>query len=192
MKVCFATNNKHKLEEVKQILGDRFELYTLAAVGFEGEIPETHETIEENSLEKAAYIFPLVNMPVFSDDSGLEIEALEGRPGVHSAHYAGTRDALANIQKVMAELGDQRNRKAQFKTVITYFDGQRTEQFEGVVEGVITEELSGHEGFGYDPIFKPDGFDQTFAEMMPELKNQISHRKRAAEKLSDFLNTLNK
>jgi XTP/dITP diphosphohydrolase len=192
MKVCFATNNKHKLEEVKQILGDRFELYTLAAAGFEGEIPETHETIEENSLEKAAYIFPLVNMPVFSDDSGLEIEALEGRPGVHSAHYAGTRDALANIQKVMAELGDQRNRKAQFKTVITYFDGQRTEQFEGVVEGVITEELSGHEGFGYDPIFKPDGFDQTFAEMMPELKNQISHRKRAAEKLSDFLNTLNK
>jgi len=192
MKICFATNNEHKLEEVEQILGDRFELYTLAAVGFEGDIPETHDTIEENSLQKAEYVFARVNMPVFSDDSGLEIEALAGRPGVHSAHYAGTRDASANIQKVMNELADERNRAAQFKTVITYFDGQRVEQFEGVIKGVITEELSGHEGFGYDPIFKPDGFDQTFAEMTPELKNQISHRKRAAEKLSDFLNTLEK
>lgn len=191
MKLCFATNNAHKLEEVQQILGDRFQLISLKDAGFEGEIPETHETLEENSLEKAAFIYDRVQMPVFSDDSGLEVEALNGKPGVHSAHYAGTRDADVNMQKVLTELEGNTHRAAQFRAVITYCDGSQVKRFEGTVKGSLAEKKSGADGFGYDPIFVPEGYDRTFAEMSADLKNSMSHRKRAAEKLADFLHSLN-
>mgnify|MGYP001124640640 CR=1 FL=1 len=191
MKLCFATNNAHKLEEVQQILGNRFQLISLKEAGFEGEIPETHETLEENSLEKAAFIYDRVQMPVFSDDSGLEVEALNGKPGVHSAHYAGTRDADVNMQKVLTELEGNTHRAAQFRAVITYCDGSQVQQFEGAVKGSLAEKKSGADGFGYDPIFVPEGYDRTFAEMSADLKNSMSHRKRAAEKLADFLHSLN-
>lgn len=187
MKLCFATNNAHKLEEVRQILGDRFQVISLEDAGFKGEIPETHETLEENSLEKAQFIFDKVKIPVLSDDSGLEIQALNGRPGVHSAHYAGTRDALANMQKVLAELAGEAVRTAQFRAVISYIDPQNSKQFEGIVSGRIAKELSGAAGFGYDPIFIPNGYELSFAEMDAEIKNSMSHRKRATEKLAEFL-----
>ena len=188
MMICFATNNSHKLEEVREILGDRFELISLSEAGFSGEIPETHETLEENSEEKAQYVFDKIQMPVFSDDSGLEIAALGGRPGVHSAHYAGTRDAEANMEKVLNELGDTEDRKAQFRAVITFVDGKQLQQFEGAVQGAIATKRSGADGFGYDPIFIPEGYENSFAEMSAELKNTMSHRKRAVEKLAIFLN----
>lgn len=191
MKICFATNNAHKLQEVQQILGDRFQVISLKEAGFDGDIPETHETLEENSLEKAAYVFERIQLPVFSDDSGLEIEALNGKPGVHSAHYAGTRNATVNMQKVLDELQGITDRKGQFRAVITYCDGSQTEQFEGVIKGSLAEEVVGADGFGYDPIFIPEGHQHTFAEMSAELKNTMSHRKRAVEKLADFLHTLN-
>lgn len=190
MKICFATNNAHKLAEVRMILGDQYVVQSLKEAGFEGDIPETHETLEENSLEKAAYVFQKIGIPVFSDDSGLEIQALSGRPGVHSAHYAGTRDADANMNKVIQELDDKAERGAQFRTVITYYDGEESRQFEGIVSGRIAKSRTGADGFGYDPIFIPDGYDVSFAEMSAELKNSMSHRKRATEKLVDFLDTL--
>ena len=190
MKICFATNNGHKLEEVRQILGERFEVLSLEEAGFSGDIPETHETLEENSLEKAQFVYERIQIPVFSDDSGLEIVALDGRPGVHSAHYAGTRDAEANMQKVLVELSDTADRSAQFRAVMTYYNRQESVQFEGIVKGSIALERSGVDGFGYDPIFIPKGFDKSFAEMSSEVKNTMSHRKGAAEKLADFLNSL--
>lgn len=172
------------------ILGDRFEVLSLKKAGFEGEIPETHETLEENSLEKASFVFDKIGIPVFSDDSGLEINALGGKPGVHSAHYAGTRDAEANIDKVLFELGEHQDRAAQFRAVMTYCDGKQHKQFEGIVRGRIAMARSGAEGFGYDPIFIPEGHQISFAEMSADMKNTMSHRKRASEKLADFLNTL--
>ena len=169
MKICFTTNNAHKLLEVKEILGDSIELLSLSDIGFEGDIPETHETLEENSLEKAQYIFQKYRIPVFSDDSGLEVVALNGKPGVHTAHYAGSREA-------------------RFRAVITYIDLEgKEQQFEGIVDGQIAPEMSGAEGFGYDPIFIPLGYEKTFAELSSEVKNTISHRKRALEKLVQFL-----
>lgn len=189
MKICFTTNNAHKLLEVKEILGDSIELLSLSDIGFEGDIPETHETLEENSLEKAQYIFQKYRIPVFSDDSGLEVVALNGKPGVHTAHYAGSRDAVANISKVLSELeGQTNNREARFRAVITYIDLEgKEQQFEGIVDGQIAPEMSGAEGFGYDPIFIPKGYEKTFAELSSEVKNTISHRKRALEKLVQFL-----
>ena len=187
MKICFATNNAHKLDEVRQILGGRFELLSLEEAGFFGDIPETHDTIEENSLEKASYVYRQIQMPVFSDDSGLEIKSLEGRPGVHSAHYAGTRDAQANMEQVLKELEGITDRSGQFRTVITYVDQNRQEQFEGVVLGSIAQAERGKDGFGYDPIFIPQDHQISFAEMTPEHKNQISHRRKAVEKFSKFL-----
>lgn len=189
MKICFTTNNAHKLQEVKEILGDSIELLSLSDIGFEGDIPETHETLEENSLEKAQYIFQKYRIPVFSDDSGLEVVALNGKPGVHTAHYAGSRDAVANMSKVLSELeGQTNNREARFRAVITYIDSEgKEQQFEGVVDGQIAPEMSGAEGFGYDPIFIPLGYEKTFAELSSEVKNTISHRKRALEKLVQFL-----
>lgn len=189
MKICFTTNNAHKLQEVKEILGDSIELLSLSDIGFEGDIPETHETLEENSLEKAQYIFQKYRIPVFSDDSGLEVVALNGKPGVHTAHYAGSRDAIANMSKVLSELeGQTNNRKARFRAVITYIDLEgKEQQFEGIVDGQIAPEMSGAEGFGYDPIFIPLGYEKTFAELSSEVKNTISHRKRALEKLVQFL-----
>jgi len=190
MKICFATNNAHKLEEIKQILGDRFQILSLEETGFKGEIPETHETIEENSLEKAQFVFDKIKIPIFSDDSGLEIEALDGRPGVHTAHYSGSRDAIANMDKVLGELQGIETRGARFKAVMTFINGNHQAQFEGIVNGKIAMEKTGEDGFGYDPIFIPQGYDTTFAQMSDELKNTMSHRKRAAEKLADFLNSL--
>ncbi len=189
MKICFTTNNAHKLQEVKEILGDSIELLSLSDIGFEGDIPETHETLEENSLEKAQYIFQKYRIPVFSDDSGLEVVALNGKPGVHTAHYAGSRDAVANMSKVLSELeGQTNNREARFRAVITYIDLEgKEQQFEGIVDGQIAPEMSGAEGFGYDPIFIPKGYEKTFAELSSEVKNTISHRKRALEKLVQFL-----
>ena len=190
MKICFATNNQRKLDEVRQILGDRFDLVSLKEAGFTGEIPETHETLEENSLEKAQYVYERINMPVFSDDSGLEVEALDGKPGVHSAHYAGTRDALDNIVKVLRELGDTSNRKAQFRAVITFIYQDEPQQFEGIVTGKLTRTVHGEGGFGYDPIFIPNGYNQTFAELSAKIKNSISHRKRSVEKLANYLKSI--
>ncbi len=190
MKICFATNNEHKLQEIQEILGDRFNILSLKQAGFNGEIPETHETLEENSLEKAQFVYDRIKMPVFSDDSGLEIPALDGRPGVHSAHYSGSRDAKANMAKVLEELSDNEQRSGQFRAVMTYLDGDHQEQFEGIVSGNITYKESGVDGFGYDPIFIPENNHVTFAEMTAEAKNEISHRKRAVEKLAKFLNSL--
>lgn len=190
MKVCFTTNNAHKLQEVKEIVGDSIELLSLSDIGFSGDIPETHETLEENSLEKAQYIFDRFQIPVFSDDSGLEVEALDGKPGVHTAHYSGTRDAVANMTQVLNELKPSDNRKAQFRAVMTYIDALgNARQFEGIVEGEVAQQISGKEGFGYDPIFIPQGYDTTFAELSSEIKNGISHRKRALEKLVQFIKT---
>ncbi|WP_420388152.1 RdgB/HAM1 family non-canonical purine NTP pyrophosphatase [Roseivirga sp.] len=188
MNICFTTNNAHKLKEVKEIVGDSIELLSLSDIGFSGDIPETHETLEENSLEKAQYIFDRYHTPVFSDDSGLEVLALDGRPGVHTAYYSGSRDAVANMSKVLDELKGESNRKARFRAVMTYIDQEgRINQFEGIVDGQIADDMSGADGFGYDPIFIPDGYDQTFAELSSEIKNTISHRKRALEKLVQFI-----
>lgn len=188
MKVCFTTNNQHKLQEVKEILGDSIELLSLSDIGFSGDIPETHETLEENSLEKAQYIFDRYRIPVFSDDSGLEVKLLDQKPGVHTAHYSGSRDAVANMKKVLNELGKEQDRTAQFRTVMTYIsESGKPQQFEGIVKGTVALEMSGAEGFGYDPIFIPENYDRTFAELSSEIKNQISHRKRALEKLVNHL-----
>lgn len=182
-RICFATNNAHKLEEVRAILAGRFELLSLNDLNFTTEIPEPYETIEENALAKAQFVFTRLKMSVIADDSGLEIQALEGKPGVHSAHYAGTRDAKANIDLVLTQMKDHQNRQARFKSVIAYIDGEGKQQsFEGTVEGNITKEVRGADGFGYDPIFMPEGYDRTFAELSSTEKNTISHRKRALEK----------
>jgi len=190
-KICFATNNAHKLAEVQSILGDRFEVQSLKDIGFEGELPETHETLEENSLEKAEFLFNQFKVPVFSDDSGLEVIALGGKPGVHTAHYAGDRNADKNMDKVLSELEGANDRSGQFRAVVTYIDASGVQQFEGIIKGQVALEKIGKDGFGYDPIFIPEGYNQTFAELSAEVKNTMSHRKRSVEKLAQFLNNLN-
>lgn len=190
-KICFATNNAHKLAEVQSILGDRFEVQSLKDIGFEGELPETHETLEENSLEKAEFLFNQFKVPVFSDDSGLEVVALGGKPGVHTAHYAGDRNADKNMDKVLSELEGANDRSGQFRAVVTYIDASGVQQFEGIIKGQVALEKIGKDGFGYDPIFIPEGYNQTFAELSAEVKNTMSHRKRSVEKLAQFLNKLN-
>lgn len=190
-KICFATNNAHKLAEVQSILGDRFEVQSLKDIGFEGELPETNETLEENSLEKAEFLFNQFKVPVFSDDSGLEVIALGGKPGVHTAHYAGDRNADKNMDKVLSELEGANDRSGQFRAVVTYIDASGVQQFEGIIKGQVALEKIGKDGFGYDPIFIPEGYNQTFAELSAEVKNTMSHRKRSVEKLAQFLNKLN-
>lgn len=190
-KICFATNNAHKLAEVQSILGDRFEVQSLKDIGFEGELPETHETLEENSLEKAEFLFNQFKVPVFSDDSGLEVIALGGKPGVHTAHYAGDRNEDKNMDKVLSELEGANDRSGQFRAVVTYIDASGVQQFEGIIKGQVALEKIGKDGFGYDPIFIPEGYNQTFAELSAEVKNTMSHRKRSVEKLAQFLNKLN-
>ncbi|MFY0594094.1 RdgB/HAM1 family non-canonical purine NTP pyrophosphatase [Roseivirga sp.] len=191
MKLCFATNNEHKLEEVRQILGDRFQILSLKDIGFEGELPETHETLEENSFEKAEYLFERFQIPIFSDDSGLEVHSLNGRPGVHTAYYAGDRNASKNMAKVLEELAEHTDRSAQFRAVVTFIDTNGHHQFEGIIEGQIAPEMTGEDGFGYDPIFLPEGYNKTFAQLSAEVKNTMSHRKRSVEKLAQFLKALN-
>lgn len=188
MKLCFATNNKNKLNELKKAVGASIEIVSLEEIGCFDEIPETGDTLEANSLEKAIYIWDRYQIPTISDDTGLEIHALDGRPGVYSARYAGLQcNSDDNMKKVLKELEGVEDRNASFKTVITYLNGEEVHQFAGICKGKIREEYSGQMGFGYDPIFEPEGFDITFAEMEMEDKNKISHRGRAIVKLEEFI-----
>ena len=211
MKIVFATNNEHKLSEIRAILGDAFEVVSLADIGCHEDIPETGQTLEENALMKAEYIYDKYHLSCFADDTGLEVEALNGAPGVYSARYAAmeatvpagspagiSHDSEANMARLLRELANNYNRKARFRTVIAFIEKKDVcpcgctsikvvHKFEGIVNGEITREKSGAEGFGYDPIFRPDGYDKTFAELGADIKNQISHRARAVAKLAEFL-----
>ena len=188
MKICFATNNAHKIQEASQLLGDAFTLLSLADIGCQKELPENQSTIVGNSEEKASYVYQHHRINCFADDTGLEVDALDGKPGVHSAHYAGPqRSSEDNMQLLLKELAGHTNRSAQFRTVITlWLDGQM-HHFEGIVQGHIAEQHSGQQGFGYDPIFIPERYDRSFAEMTMEEKNEISHRGKAVRKLVEFL-----
>ena len=191
MKIVFATNNAHKLSEVSALLGDRFELVTLREVGITEDIPETGATLDENASIKARYVYERTGLSCFADDTGLEVEALGGAPGVHSARYATDgHDFAANNHKLLRELEGKANRKARFRTVISLIVDGVERQVEGIVEGEITTSESGAEGFGYDPLFVPDGCDRTFAEMPAEEKNAISHRGRAVKKLVALLHDI--
>lgn len=194
MKIVFATNNKNKLREIREIVGDKFEILSLADINCDVDIPETGATLEENAMQKARYVWDNYHMNVFADDTGLEVEALGGEPGVHSARYAeGTdHDSNANMTKLLRRLDKNNNRKAQFRTVIALImnEGQTIVEFEGKVEGHIATEKHGTEGFGYDPIFVPEGYDKSFAQLGEEIKNGISHRARAVKKLAEYLANL--
>ena len=191
--IVFATNNEHKLSEIRSILGEEFEVKSLNDIGCHEEIPEDFDTLEDNAAQKAHYIFDKYHVDCFADDTGLEVEALNGEPGVHSARYAeGTdHDSEANMDKLLQKLDGQDNRNARFRTVIALIQQGEPEPkvslFQGTVYGVITQKKSGAEGFGYDPIFQPDGYDQTFAELGNDIKNNISHRAHAVSKLAEFL-----
>lgn len=187
-KLVFATNNQHKLQEIKEILKDKFEVVSLKEINFFDEIEEPFETLHENALQKARVIHQFCGLDVFSDDTGLEVDALNGEPGVYSARYAGENCSFQdNVNKLLEALNSEVNRKAKFRTVIALILNNQEYTFDGVVEGEITKEQSGSEGFGYDPIFKPEGLETTFAEMTSEAKNKISHRGRAVQKLANFL-----
>ena len=189
MELVFATNNKHKLEEISHILDEHYKIVSLKEIGCNEDIAETAETLEGNALLKARYIHSRYGRDCFADDTGLEIDALEGKPGVFSARYAGPgHDHQKNMDKVLFEMAGQANRKAQFRTVIALILEGQEYLFEGIVKGEILTERHGDKGFGYDPIFKPDGFDLSFAEMDLDDKNEISHRGRATRKLAEFLN----
>ena len=207
MKIVFATNNQHKLQEIRQIMGDRVEVLSLKDIGCDVDIPETGQTLEENALQKARYIYDNYHIDCFADDTGLEVEALNGAPGIYSARYASmengaaSHDSEANMARLLRELADQDNRTARFRTVIALIlkkdvcpcgctSIKQEHLFEGIVNGEITRERSGAEGFGYDPIFRPEGYDKTFAELGADIKNQISHRARATQKLAEYLKTL--
>ncbi len=188
MKIIFASNNKNKIREIKHVLGNSFTLLSLNDINMEEDIPENEPTLEGNALFKARYIFMATGMDVFADDTGLEVEALDGLPGVHSARFAGeNKDSGANIDKLLALLGTSVNRNARFRTVIALIIDGKEYLFEGIVSGKIINEKRGTEGFGYDPVFIPEGKKLTFAEMDLDEKNKISHRARAFEKLKGFL-----
>ena len=209
-RIVFATNNAHKLDEIRQILNGRIEVLSLKDIGCDVDIPETGTTLEENALQKAEYVFSHYHVDVFADDTGLEVDALGGAPGIYSARYATidengadiaaapTHDSEANMAKLLRELEENNNRRARFRTVIALIQKRdvcpcgcnsikEIHRFEGIVEGQITHERSGVGGFGYDPVFQPNGYDKTFAELGIEVKNQISHRARATAKLCEFL-----
>ncbi|MEJ2595226.1 MAG: non-canonical purine NTP diphosphatase [bacterium] len=187
-RILFATNNLHKLKEVQHILGNRFQVLGLKDIGFSGDIAETGSTLEENASIKSRFIYKKYGMDCFSDDTGLEIEALGGRPGVYSARYAGEEgNAIKNMNKVLTEMEGAQNRKARFRTVISLILEGNEYTFEGIVNGRIILEPRGSEGFGYDPVFVPEGYTQTFAELSAEEKNNISHRSRAVQKLANYL-----
>jgi XTP/dITP diphosphohydrolase len=205
-KIVFATNNKHKLEEIRSILGDDFEVLSLSDIGCHEDIPETSDTLEGNAMQKAQYVFDKYGYDCFADDTGLEVDALGGEPGIYSARYAAldgddsiSHDSEANMAKLLRKLEGVENRKARFRTVIALIttkdnspsligrEGVGLLLFEGIVNGSIIRERRGGEGFGYDPIFQPEGYDQTFAELGSEIKNHISHRARAVEKLAHYL-----
>ena len=212
MKIVFATNNQHKLSEIRSILGDSIEVLSLKDIGCDVDIPETGKTLEENALQKAQYIYDHYHIDCFADDTGLEVDALDGAPGVYSARYASmassasnssspspaSHDSEANMTRLLKELGENNNRRARFRTVIALIQKKNVcpcgctsikeiHKFEGNVEGEIIRERRGGEGFGYDPIFQPEGYDQTFAELGMDIKNHISHRARATQKLADYL-----
>lgn len=190
-RLVFATNNAHKLNEISSILGDKIELLSLKDINCDVDIPETAETLEGNAILKAEYINKNYSIDCFADDTGLEVEALNGAPGVYSARYAGGdgHDSLANMQKLLYNLYGKENRKAQFRTVICLIINGKEHIFEGIVKGSISKEKRGEGGFGYDPIFIPEGYDKSFAELGTDIKNKISHRAKAVEKLIHFLKT---
>jgi XTP/dITP diphosphohydrolase len=212
MKIVFATNNQHKLDEIRSILGSKFEVVSLADIGCHEDIPETGTTLEENALMKAQYVYDHYHVSCFADDTGLEVEALNGAPGVYSARYASmasdtssispaSHDSEANMARLLRELENNNNRKARFCTVIALIEKKDVcpcgctsikliHKFEGIVNGEIIHEKRGGEGFGYDPIFQPEGYTETFAELGLDIKNKISHRARATQKLAEYLKTL--
>ena len=188
--LIIATNNAHKLQEIQPLISDHFDIKTLKQIGCTDDIPETADSLEGNALLKARYIFEKYGCDCFADDTGLEIEALNGRPGVFSARYASDgHDFEANIDKVLGEMHGIDNRNARFRTVIALILDGKVNYFEGIVNGKIITERKGSEGFGYDPVFIPEGYTQTFAEMSLDKKNKISHRARAVARLVDFLNS---
>lgn len=186
--LVFATNNQHKVDEIRLVIGNQFNIITLKEAGIDIDIPEPHDTLEANATEKSQTIYQLTQQNCFSEDTGLEVAALNGEPGVKSARYAGEgRDFQANIDKLLEKLGTQPNRRARFRTVVSLILGGNEYQFDGICEGHIITAQKGVAGFGYDPVFIPDGSTKTFAEMGPEEKNQFSHRKKAVTKLIHFL-----
>ena len=190
-KLVFATNNPHKLKEVSDILKEKVDIISLNDIQCHEDIPETADTLEGNALLKAKYIYNNYHLNCFADDTGLEIEALNNEPGVYSARYAGTdKNPEANMMKVLQQLENQSNRKARFRTVIALIMDGKTYLFDGIVNGTITKAKQGNAGFGYDPIFMPEGYEHTFAELGEEIKNNISHRAIAIKKLCDFLNLI--
>lgn len=188
MKLVFATNNRHKLQEVRDIVGDRVEVLSLNDIDCHDDIPETADTLEGNALIKARYIYEKYGLDCFADDTGLEVEALDGAPGVYSARYAGEEcDSEANMKKLLQNLTGKNNRNAQFRTVIALIIKGEEQLFNGIVKGTISCSKMGDSGFGYDPIFIPEGHSESFAQMSSEMKNSISHRYRATRQLSDYL-----
>ena len=186
--LVFATANEHKLSEIKNILPE-FKILGLKDIGVYEDIVEDGTTLEENALIKAKFLFEKTNSPSLSEDTGLEVDVLDGQPGVHTARFAGEeRDPVQNMQKLLQMLDGKKDRSAQFRTVISLVNGSEVLYFEGIVRGKIAEKMSGNEGFGYDPIFIPDGYEDTFADLDSSIKNTISHRARAVTKLIDYLN----
>lgn len=187
--LVFATNNAHKLEEIRAILGDSIEILSLADIHCHADIPETADTLEGNARQKSRYVYEHYGLDCFADDTGLEVESLGGAPGVYSARYADGQghDSQANMNKLLKEMEEKNNRKAQFRTIISLIGKGEERQFEGIVKGQITREKRGESGFGYDPIFQPDGYETTFAELGNDIKNRISHRARAVVALCDYL-----
>ena len=193
MDLVFATNNQHKIKEIKTLIGEGFNIKSLEDIGFVGEIPETKMTIEDNASQKSFYIYDKYKINCFADDTGLEIKSLNGRPGVFSARYAGDEcDFNNNMNRVLDELKGKDDRSARFKTIISLIINGEEKTFEGIVNGKIIKRKKGKDGFGYDPIFLPDGYDLTFAEMSLDEKNIISHRARATRRLVEYLNELKK
>lgn len=188
-KLVFATNNKHKLEEIRAILGSEIDILSLNDIHCHEDIPETADTLEGNAQIKAQFVYDHYHLDCFADDTGLEVEALNGAPGVFSARYAGGEghDSEANMKKLLTEMQNKTNRKARFRTVIAFIEQGKVRLFEGIVKGCITNEKHGDSGFGYDPIFRPEGYSETFAEMGNEAKNKISHRANAVKKLCEYL-----
>lgn len=187
--MIFATNNKHKLGEVREILDGTVQIVSLEEAGLSGEIPETADTLQGNALQKAQWVWERTHQDCFADDTGLEVDALDGAPGVYSARYAGEHCSFDdNVNKLLKALDGETNRKAQFRTVICLIEDGEPRYFEGKVEGQILTERYGNEGFGYDPIFMPDRFAVSFAEMPLEVKNKISHRGLAVKRLTEYLN----
>ena len=188
-KLVFGTNNPHKLEEIRAILGSKLEILSLADIGCDADIPETAETLEGNALIKAHYVYDNYKLDCFADYTGLEVDAMHGLPGVHTARYAypDRHDPEANMIKLLEALRENNDRNARFRTVIALIEKGKEHLFEGVVEGVIAREKSGTQGFGYDPVFIPEGNSKTFAELGEDIKNTISHRARAVQKLAEYL-----